>query len=76
MPTLLPTKIKVLAKKRPADTTFDWIGIWSVSLGCAAATFAMFVYFGVDDQPAATFILTAAAFLVFLAWYAGNSHHD
>ena len=76
MPTLLPAKVEALDKKRSADAIADWMGIWSISLGCAAATFAMFVYFGADDQAAATFILSAAAFLIFLASRAGNSQHD
>ncbi|MGB7259572.1 MAG: hypothetical protein ACRECC_14270 [Pseudolabrys sp.] len=76
MPTLLPTKVKALAKKHPADAITDWMGIWSISLGCAAATFAMFVYFSADDQLAATFVLSAAAFMIFLASHAGGSQHD
>lgn len=76
MPTPLPAKVKVLAEKRPADAIADWTGIWSISIGCAAATFAMFVYFGAHDQPAATFILSAAAFLIFLASYATEAQHE
>lgn len=76
MPTLLPAKAKASRRQRRADVVADWTGAWAVSLGCAATAFATFVYFGVHDRLAATFILFAAAFLIFLAsWVSEAQRH-
>ncbi|MGC1467616.1 MAG: hypothetical protein WA792_18010 [Pseudolabrys sp.] len=70
MPTVLPSKTlsdKDPDKKSDAGFLSDCAGVWAISLGVAAAGFAMFVYFGDGDQVAATFILCAAALLIQLA---------
>ncbi len=66
MPTSLPSK--PVSKKRPNGATVDnWVGVWALSVGIAAALCAFFVYFADCDQVASTFILCAAAFLIHLA---------
>ena len=74
MPTLLPEKIRTEARRArrvPAMSSTDWLGLWSVSLGLAAVLLASLVYFGGRDSIGASFVLFGTAAIVALVIRAG-----
>jgi hypothetical protein len=50
-----------------AERSVDWLGLWSLSIGFAAAFMAAVVYFTAGDQVGAALVLFGAAAIIAVA---------
>jgi hypothetical protein len=67
MPVPLPKEPRSpgFSENAPAD----WLQMWAVSVGAAAALIAGFVYFGLGDQTGAAWVLFGAAAAIAVVLY-------
>ena len=66
MPVPLPESPR---SKGFAEPAVDWLALWSVSIGFAAAFMAAVVYFTAGDQVGAALVLFGAAGIVSVALF-------
>ena len=66
MPVPLPESPR---SKGFAEPAVDWLSLWALSIGFAAAFMAAVVYFTADDQLGAALVLFGAAAIIAIALF-------
>ncbi len=70
MPVPLPESPR---SKGFAEPSVDWLALWAVSIGIAAAFMAAVVYFTAGDQVGAALVLFGAAAIISVALFSSGS---
>ena len=82
MPIRLRPKARAKAmpvrKPKPAESfdSFDWLGLWALSLGFCAIVLAGVAYFLNGDNTGASCILTGAAVLIAVIIHSGADRDE